>query len=79
MPFSLQTIEEKLKENFPDAIIVLQDYKHDGVHLLLEITSEKFRGITLVKQHRLVYDALNDYLKSGDVHALKIKTLTPSI
>lgn len=68
------SLQSTLQQAFPDATITLNDYKHDGVHLVVEIASEKFRGLSLVKQHRLVYQALQPYLKSGELHALKIKT-----
>ena len=38
--------------------------------------SEKFDGIPLIEQHRMVNDALEKNLKNG-VHALAIKTMTP--
>jgi len=69
-----ELIEKKLKESFPDAEISLSDYKHDGAHVLVDIASSRFQGLSLVEQHRLVYVALGDFLQSGEVHALKIKT-----
>ena len=37
------------------------------------IVSEQFEGVPLVKQHQLVYAAVDEELKSG-VHALAIKS-----
>ncbi len=70
-------IEQLVKAELPDAVIDTSDYKHDGVHFVLTVTSEKFRGMALVEQHRLVYSALASLLESGEVHALKIKTKVP--
>ena len=72
----MQKIEEKLKKEFPDAKIELRDYRHDGTHIVVDIVSSRFENLNLVDQHRLVYAALSDMLKSGEVHALKIKTST---
>lgn len=40
------------------------------------VVSEKFEGIALIEQHRMVNEALDKNLKNG-VHALAIKTMTP--
>ncbi len=66
---------EKLKKDFPDAEIELVDYRNDGMHFNLTITSSKFKGLNLIDQHKLVYAALNELIDSGDMHALKIKTI----
>jgi BolA protein len=39
------------------------------------VVSDKFEGVALIEQHRMVNDALATNLKSG-VHALAIKTMT---
>jgi BolA protein len=38
--------------------------------------SEAFRGLSPVARHRLVYEAVDDMLKS-DIHALAIEALPP--
>ncbi|GMY24655.1 protein BOLA1, chloroplastic [Fagus crenata] len=45
-------------------------------HFNVKIVSTKFDGQSLVKRHRLVYDALADELQSG-LHALSIVAKTP--
>ena len=37
-------------------------------------TSPRFAGLSLVDQHRLVYDALAEPLADGTIHELRIKT-----
>jgi BolA family transcriptional regulator, general stress-responsive regulator len=44
-----------------------------GTHFRVRITSPLFTDISLVKQHRLVYDALRPYIDQG-LHALAIET-----
>ncbi|KAJ4824295.1 SufE-like protein 1, chloroplastic/mitochondrial [Turnera subulata] len=46
-------------------------------HFNLKIVSPKFDGQSLVKRHRMVYDALADELQSG-LHALSIVAKTPT-
>eukprot|EP00468_Gymnochlora_sp_CCMP2014_P013692 CAMPEP_0167749716 /NCGR_PEP_ID=MMETSP0110_2-20121227/5576_1 /TAXON_ID=629695 /ORGANISM="Gymnochlora sp., Strain CCMP2014" /LENGTH=89 /DNA_ID=CAMNT_0007634929 /DNA_START=183 /DNA_END=452 /DNA_ORIENTATION=- len=45
-------------------------------HFTVEIISDAFEGMNLVKRHRMVYDILKEELDAG-VHALSLKTKTP--
>ena len=45
-----------------------------GTHFRVRIASPRFDGLTRVARHRLVYDALRDFVAQG-VHALAIETL----
>jgi BolA family transcriptional regulator, general stress-responsive regulator len=45
-----------------------------GTHFRVRIASPLFAGKPRVARHRLVYDALQDYLDSG-LHALAVETL----
>ncbi|MBN8511482.1 MAG: BolA family transcriptional regulator [Rickettsiales bacterium] len=62
-----------LLNNFPDAQIKITDTLGDQDHYLVEIESDQFKGLPLIKQHRLVKDALSDVL-SKELHAVSIKT-----
>jgi BolA family transcriptional regulator, general stress-responsive regulator len=44
-----------------------------GTHFRVRITSPFFTGKTRVARHRLVYDALQDFIDQG-VHAIAIET-----
>ncbi len=33
-----------------------------------------FEGLNTVKRHKLVYSALDSYIKSGELHAISLKT-----
>lgn len=46
--------------------------EHGGKHYALTITSQKFKNLSLIKRHQLIYDTLVDFMKK-DIHALKIK------
>jgi BolA family transcriptional regulator, general stress-responsive regulator len=47
-----------------------------GSHFRVRITSHIFTGKTPVARHRLVYDALRDFLDQG-LHALAIEAKVP--
>lgn len=44
-----------------------------GTHFRVRVASPRFDGLTRVARHRLVYDALQDFIEQG-VHALAIET-----
>lgn len=45
-----------------------------GTHFRVRIQSPAFTGLTRVKQHRLVYDALQEFIDLG-AHAIAIEIL----
>jgi len=48
-----------------------------GTHFRVRITSHLFTGKSPVARHRLVYDALQDFMDQG-LHALAIEAQTPA-
>lgn len=49
----------------------------DGHHFEATIVAAEFDGKSRIQRHQLVYAALGDKMKA-EVHALSMKTLTPS-
>ena len=65
-----------LERAFPDAAeLAVVDRTGGGDHFHVTVASSRFDGLTLVEQHRLVYDALAEPLADGTIHELRIKTL----
>jgi len=48
-----------------------------GGHYTITIVSDKFENLSLIKRHRLVYDAVGILMKR-DIHALSIQAKTPA-
>lgn len=71
-----QEIHRLILEALPGAEVEVLDPMRDGDHLQATVISEKFAGMPLVKQHKLVMDALREPLK-GQLHALQLKTKIP--
>lgn len=44
----------------------------------VEVISEQFAGKSMVARHRLVYDTLDGEMVDGGIHALALKTKTPT-
>lgn len=71
-----QFIEETLRQSFPDAMVRVLDTTGGGDHFDVEIVAPQFAGLSMIEQHRLVYDALGD--KVGyEIHALGLRTRAP--
>ncbi len=67
-------LEELIYKAFPDADIEIRDLVGDNNHYQLSIKDESFAGKSKVAQHRLVNEALKQYL-GEELHALSIKTM----
>lgn len=74
---SLEQVKETIQQQIPDAEVIIRDLTGGGDHLDAIVVSSVFDGLTKVKQHQLVYDALQKELKSEAIHALALKTYTP--
>ena len=48
-----------------------------GFHLEAIIVSNNFQGLTLIKRHQMVYEAIGELMKH-EIHALSMKTLIQS-
>lgn len=71
---SPQQVKTMIQEQFPEAQI---EVAGDGEHFEAIIVSPEFEGKTRVKQHQMVYAAVNDAMASEVIHALSLKTYTP--
>ncbi len=49
-----------------------------GGHFNVAITAAAFAGKTPLQRHRMVYAALDDLMKSNEVHALSIRAQAPA-
>jgi len=72
-PQSLQVIDES-SQHHGHAGVNGSGY---GTHFRVRITSHLFTGKARVAQHRLVYDALQDFMDQG-LHALAIEAQVPA-
>ena len=45
-------------------------------HFTVQLVSERFAGLPVVRRHRLVYEAVGDMMQT-DIHALSITALAP--
>lgn len=76
MAMPASEIEALIKSAFPDAAITIEDLAGDNDHFAATVISEAFRGIPRVRQHQLVYAALQGRM-GGALHALALQTSAP--
>jgi stress-induced morphogen len=71
----MEQLESLMREAFPDAAeLSVVDRTGTGDHFHVTVASGRFEGLSLVEQHRLVYDALAEPLRDGTIHELRITT-----
>ncbi|XP_046384713.1 bolA-like protein 3 [Ischnura elegans] len=70
-------MKQKLKTSFPNAKLIEIVDISGGCGAMYEVTvdSSDFKGLSIVKQHRLVNEALKEEIK--DMHGLRIHTSIP--
>jgi BolA protein len=88
-PPTAAKLEQRLRERLqPTAVEVIDEsYQHQGhaganssgfgSHFRVRVTSHLFTGKSAVLRHRLVYDALQDFMDQG-LHALAIEAHPPT-
>lgn len=69
-----EKIHAILQQHLDNANIQVQG---DGHHFEAKITSSAFAGLNRVKRQQLIYQILNPWISSGELHAISLKTLTP--
>ena len=65
-----------ITNKLPDSQVKVENLKGND-HLQVTVISSMFNGLSLVKQHQLVYSALKEELASEAIHALALKTKIP--
>ncbi len=76
MAMEASEIERMIREALPDASVEIRDLAGDGDHYAATVLSEVFRGLSRVKQHQMVYAALQGRM-GGVLHALALTTGVP--
>ncbi|NOK05955.1 MULTISPECIES: BolA family protein [Myxococcus] len=70
-------IRARILEALPGSEVEVRDYTGTGDHYEARVVSPDFTGKAMVQQHQLVYAPLQQWLKSGELHALALKTYSP--
>jgi len=74
MAMKASEIEAMILAAIPDASIEITDLAGDGDHYKARIVSASFSGLSRVRQHQMVYGALQGKM-GGELHALALETV----
>ena len=73
---TIDDIKKRLSDFFLKSRIEVIDMTSDSNHFSVLIISDIFSDLSLIDRHKLVYSALNQYIETGEIHALTIKSHT---
>ncbi len=73
MPMPAHEIVALIQAGVPDATVEMRDLAGDDDHWAATVTSPSFRGLSRVKQHKMVFDALGARM-GNELHALQLTT-----
>ena len=73
MTMTINEIKNLIEAGIPDskAIVSGAEGKYEAT-----VISDQFEGMSMVKEHQLVYATVNQQIASGELHALTIKAFT---
>lgn len=76
MPMQADDIATLIRDGIPGATVEIIDLAGDGDHYRAVVTADAFKGVPRVKQHQMVYAALQGRM-GGELHALALETRAP--
>ena len=68
-------IKDILEKKIKDSKVFIRDMNGNQDHFSVILISSEFEGVSMINQHKKIYDALEDMV-TKEIHALQIKTLT---
>ena len=71
---TLEEVQAKLENGLEGSEVVMEG---DGCNCSAVIVSSAFDGLSLLQRQRLVLSVVKEERKSGELHALSVKTFTP--
>lgn len=69
-----EDIKQLLEDNIENCQTTVEV---SGSHVNLVVVSPAFEGLNPVKKQQLIYGVLDAWIKSGEIHAVNMKTYTP--
>lgn len=69
-----QEIKARLQKFYSDGSVEVMDLTGTENHYSVFVASQKFAGLSRIQCHQQVMAVFADELKTGEVHALTIKT-----
>ena len=74
LPMTPLELKTRLETAYPDGSVEVIDMTGTQDHYQVAIVSSAFKGLSRIQQQRHVMNVFDAELKTGEVHALTIKT-----
>jgi acid stress-induced BolA-like protein IbaG/YrbA len=71
---TLEEIQAKIEAGIENSVVIMEG---DGCNCSTLVVSPVFEGMSLLSRQRTVMSLVSDDIKSGELHALSVKTRTP--
>lgn len=71
---SPEALKHRLQTAYPDGTVEVFDLTGTEDHYEVFVESKAFQGMTRIQQHQSVMSVFGPELKTGEVHALSIRT-----
>ena len=71
---TLEEIQAKIEAGIENSVVIMEG---DGCSCSTLVVSPVFEGMSLLSRQRTVMSLVSDDIKSGELHALSVKTRTP--
>ena len=69
----LAELQQIIEQSFPASTVSVTG---DGYHFQVTVISDEFAGLLKVKRQQQVYQALNEFIKDGTLHAVTLSCYT---
>lgn len=69
-----EQLESRIKSAYPDCDVKVIDTTGTLDHFHIDIAASQFEGLARIRQHQAILDLFREEFKTGEVHALEIKT-----
>ena len=66
-------VKKLIEAGVPGATATVTDLTGTGDHFRADVVAEAFAGRSMIEQHKMVYQALDEEMK-GPIHALQLFT-----
>ena len=73
---SKEDLTDYVQQSLADATISVTDRTGTMDHFNIQVVSDMFKGKNLLDRHRMIYQALDEPMKDGRIHALEIQAKT---
>lgn len=68
-----EVLTEYIHRHIPDATVLVTDRTGTMDHLNVRVVSDLFKGKNILDRHRMIYQALDEPMKDGRIHALELQ------